>query len=48
AYKPASSGSWTRRLVQAHLFASPLLALLVLGMTLAGAAGGPGRFRNPS
>ncbi|SME98885.1 membrane protein YfhO [Tistlia consotensis] len=39
AYKPKG---WTRRLVEAHLVASPLLALVVLGMALTGAAAGLG------
>ena len=37
-----TEGSWLRPLVQAHAVASPLLALVVVGMALFGAASGFG------
>jgi len=48
SYKTGPDDCCTRQLVQAHLFASPLLALLVLGMALAGAVAGTGRPRKDS
>jgi hypothetical protein len=47
SYKTGPDDCCTRQLVQAHLFASPLLALLVLGMALFGTAAGYGRPRFP-
>lgn len=47
SYKTAPGDCCTRQLVQAHLFASPLLGLLVLGLTLGGAVAGYGRPREP-
>jgi hypothetical protein len=45
SYKPGPD--LTRRLVQAHAVASPLLGLMVLGLALAGAVAGHGRQREP-
>ena len=47
SYKPAGADCCTRQLVQAHLFALPLLGFLVLGAALFGTAAGYGRPRFP-
>ncbi|SME98877.1 membrane protein YfhO [Tistlia consotensis] len=42
AYRSAASDAWTRRLVEAHLFASPLLGLLMIALCLWGTSAGFG------